>query len=175
MTAMSRQVTNILKAGNLPQVLLTGGYAVTNPNVLNGFQKNFRGFWNVGVLVRVPIWNWGDIMYKVRASKGATVIANLTLEEAKEKIELQATQTAYQMEEANKRLVMAESSVKRADENLRTANLGFSEGVIAPTTVMEAQTAWLQAKSQKIDAEIDVRLSQVNLKKAMGELRSSEK
>ena len=175
MTAMSRQVTNILKAGNLPQVLLTGGYAVSNPNVLNGFQKNFRGFWNVGVLVRVPIWNWGDIMYKVRASKGATVIANLTLEEAKEKIELQATQTAYQMEEANKRLVMAESSVKRADENLRTANLGFSEGVIAPTTVMEAQTAWLQAKSQKIDAEIDVRLSQVNLKKAMGELRSSEK
>jgi outer membrane protein TolC len=156
-------------------VLLTGGYAVSNPNVLNGFQKNFRGFWNVGVLVRVPIWNWGDIMYKVRASKGATVIANLTLEEAKEKIELQATQTAYQMEEANKRLVMAESSVKRADENLRTANLGFSEGVIAPTTVMEAQTAWLQAKSQKIDAEIDVRLSQVNLKKAMGELRSSEK
>jgi outer membrane protein TolC len=35
---------------------------------------------------------------------------------------------------------------------------------------MEAQTAWLQAKSQRIDAEIDVRLSQVNLKKAMGTL-----
>ncbi len=60
--------------------------------------------------------------------------------------------------------------MKRADENLRTANLGFSEGVITPTTVMEAQTAWLQAKSQRIDAEIDVRLSQVNLKKAMGTL-----
>jgi outer membrane protein TolC len=35
---------------------------------------------------------------------------------------------------------------------------------------MEAQTAWLQAKSQKIDAEIDVRLSQVNMKKALGTL-----
>ena len=78
------------------------------------------------------------------------------------------------MDEANKRLTMAESNVKRADENLRTANLGFSEGVITPTTVMEAQTAWLQAKSQKIDAEIDVRLSQVNLKKAMGALRANE-
>jgi outer membrane protein TolC len=170
MAAMSHQVTNILKAGNLPMVALTGGYVVSNPNVLNGFQKNFRGFWNVGVLVRVPIWNWGDVMYKVRASKGATTILNLELAEAKEKIELQATQTAYQMDEANKRLVMAESSVKRADENLRTANLGFSEGVITPTTVMEAQTAWLQAKSQQIDAEIDVRLSQVNFKKVMGTL-----
>ena len=170
MTDMSRQATNILKAGNLPMVALTGGYSVSNPNVLNGFQKNFRGFWNVGVLVRIPIWNWGDVMYKVRASKGATTILNLELEEAKEKIELQATQTAYQMDEANKRLTMAETSVRRADENLRTANLGFSEGVITPTTVMEAQTAWLQAKSQKIDAEIDVRLSQVNLRKAMGTL-----
>jgi outer membrane protein TolC len=35
---------------------------------------------------------------------------------------------------------------------------------------MEAQTAWLQAQSQKIDAEIDVKLSQVNLQKAMGTL-----
>jgi len=147
-----------------------GGYAISNPNVMNGFQKNFRGFWNVGVMVRVPIWNWGDVMYKVRASKGATTILKLELEEAKEKIELQATQTAYQMDEANKRLTMAETSVKRADENLRTATLGFTEGVITPTTVMEAQTAWLQAKSQKIDAEIDVRLSQVNLKKATGTL-----
>lgn len=170
MTDMSHQATNILKAGNLPMVALAGGYSISNPNVLNGFQKNFRGFWNVGVVVRIPVWNWGDVMYKVRASKGATTILKLELAEAKEKIELQATQTAYQMEEANKRLTMAETSVKRADENLRTANLGFSEGVITPTTVMEAQTAWLQAKSQKIDAEIDVRLSQVNLRKAMGTL-----
>ena len=53
----------------------------------------------------------------------------------------------------------------------RTANLGFSEGVISSTTVMEAQTAWLQAQSQKIDAEIDVKLSQVNLQKALGTLQ----
>jgi outer membrane protein TolC len=37
--------------------------------------------------------------------------------------------------------------------------------------VIEAQTAWLQAKSQKIDAEIEVKLSQVNLQKALGTLR----
>ena len=36
---------------------------------------------------------------------------------------------------------------------------------------MEAQTAWLQARSQKIDAEIDVRLSQSDLQKALGTLQ----
>ena len=168
---LSRQLTNVLKAGNLPQVLLTGGYAFSNPNVFNGFEKKFAGFWNVGVMFRVPVWNWGDVAYKVRASKGATTIATLELEEAREKIGLQVNQCSFHVAEAYKKLELAKASTRRADENLRTANLGFSEGVISSTTVMEAQTAWLQAQSQKIDAEIDVKLSQVNLQKALGQLR----
>ena len=167
---LSKQTTNILKAGNLPQLLVTGGYAASNPNLLNGFQRKLRGFWNVGVTMRVPLWNWGDVMYKVRASKGATAIANLELEEARELIELQVNQTTFKVDEANKKLLMAKSNIQRADENLRMANLGFREGVISPTTVMEAQTAWLQAQSQKIDAEIDVKLSQVELQKSLGTL-----
>ena len=167
---LTKQFTNILKAGNLPMVALMGGYNVTNPNVLNGFQRKFGGFWNVGVLVRVPIWNWGDVMYKVRASKGATSIASLELLEAREKIELQVNQNTFRVNEANKKLTMAQANIARADENLRTANLGFQEGVITLTTVMEAQTAWLQAQSQKIDAEIDVKLCQVDLQKSLGTL-----
>ena len=167
---LSKQTTNILRAGNLPQVLLTGGYAVSNPSLLNGFERKFRGFWNVGVTMRVPLWNWGDVMYKVRASKGATSIANLELAEARELVELQVNQTTFKVDEANKKLLMAQKNIQRADENLRMANLGFREGVITPTVVMEAQTAWLQAQSQKIDAEIDVKLSQVELQKSLGTL-----
>ena len=166
--AMSKQVTNILKAGNLPMVALMGGYSISNPSVMNGFEKKFKGFWNVGVLMRVPLWNWGDVTYKVRASKGATAIASLEMEEIREKIELQVNQSSFKVEEAGKRLRMAESSVVKAEENLRMANLGFQEGVITPTTVMEAQTAWLQARSQQIDAQIDVLMSNVDLKKSLG-------
>jgi outer membrane protein TolC len=168
---LTHETTNLLKAGHLPQVALTGGYAVSNPNVLNGFEKKFAGYWHVGLLVRVTIWNWGDVAYKVRASKGATAIASLEYEEAREKIELQVNQTTYRVDEANKRLTLAQSSVRRAEENLRMANVGFQEGVITPTTVMEAQTAWLQAQSQRIDAEIEVKLSQVELQKSLGTLR----
>ena len=167
---LSREATNLLRAANLPQVALTGGYAISNPNVLNGFEKKFGGFWNVGLLVRIPIWNWGDVAYKVRASKGATAIANLELDEARDLIELQVNQSTLHVEEANKRLALAQTSIERAEENLRVANVGFQEGVITPTTVMEAQTAWLQARSQLIDAQIDVRLSQVDLQKALGTL-----
>jgi outer membrane protein TolC len=148
-----------------------GGYTATNPNVYNGFQRRLGGVWNIAVMMRVPIWNWGDVAYKVRAAKGATTIAQLELEEAREKMELQVSQSQFRVSEAAKKLQLARASQQRADENLRTANLGFQEGVISSTTVMEAQTAWLQAQSQRIDAEIDVQLSRVNLEKALGTLR----
>ena len=86
---INHQATNILKAGNLPQVLLMAGYSASNPNVYNGFQHRLTGAWNIAVMMRVPIWNWGDVAYKVRAAKGATTIATLELEEAREKMELQ--------------------------------------------------------------------------------------
>jgi outer membrane protein TolC len=77
-------------------------------------------------------------------------------------------QVAFKVDESNKKLAMARANIKRAEENLRTANLGFKEGVIQVSTVMEAQTAWLQAKTQKIDAQIDVCLGEAAMKKAIG-------
>ena len=168
---LSRQAANLLRAGRLPQVALIGGYSFSNPNVFNGFQNKFGGVWSVGVLVRVPLWNWGDVAYKVRAAKGATAMASLELAEAREGVELQVSQSMFKVEEAGKKLEMARASAAQAEENLRSANLGFREGVIQTATVMEAQTAWLKAQSQKIDAEIEVKLSQVNLQKALGTLQ----
>ena len=168
---LSRQTTNALKAGNLPTVLLTGGYMLSNPNTFNGFEKKFGGVWNVGVVVRVPVWNWGAVKYKVRASKGATAMANLELDDAREMISLQVRQNNFKVKEAQKKLTMAQSNVANADENLRMANLAFKEGTASFTTVMEAQTAWNAAQSQLIDAEIGVKLSEVELQKALGTLR----
>ena len=167
---ISKQIVNVAKAGHLPKVMLTGGYMTTNPNVYNGFQRRFAGTWNIGVMVTVPVWNWNDVTYKVRAAKNQAMIAELELDDVREKVELQVSQGNFRVNEAAKKLRLANASTKRAEENLRCANLGFREGVMQSTEVMEAQTAWLQAQSQRIDAEIDVKLSRVNLKKALGTL-----
>ena len=168
---MSRQATKVVRAAYLPQVALTGGYLATNPNVYNGFERKLSGVWNIGVMVRVPLWNWMEGTYKVRASKIASRMVELEKDDVSEKIELQVSQCQFKVKEANRRLAMATKNVENAEENLRCANVGFKEGVIPTTDVMAAQTAWLQAQSQKIDAEIDVKLSQVNLKKALGVLQ----
>ena len=61
-------------------------------------------------------------------------------------------------------------SMDEADENLRHATLGMKEGVIPVSNVLEAQTAWLGAHSQCVEARVDVRLAEVYLEKAKGEV-----
>ena len=165
------QKVNITRAGFLPTGALTANYMVTNPSLVNGFERKFRGMWAVGAMVQIPIWNWGEGMYKVKAAKAEANIARYQLADAKEKVELQVSQASYKVNEAAKRLSMAEKNLEKADENLRYAKLGFMEGVIPTTNVLEAQTAWLSAQSDKIDAQIDVKLTEVYLRKSMGVLK----
>lgn len=162
------QKVNIVRSEMLPSLALTGGYMTTNPSLLNGFENKFRGMWNVGVVLQVPILHWGENFYKVKSAKAEAQIAKLQHAEAREKVELQISQSSFKTEEAEKSLIMALKNMDKAEENLRYANKGFQEGVLPVTNVMEAQTAWLSAQSAKIDAQIEVRLAQTYLQKAMG-------
>ena len=169
-TQIYNSKVNVVRADMLPTMALTGGYLVSNPSVFNGFEKKFKGMWNVGVMLQVPIFHWNEGTYKVKSAKAEAIIARLEWLEAQEKIELQVNQSTYKAEEAQKRLSMTLKSMQKAEENLRYANNGFKEGVIPMTNVMEAQTAWLSAQSDKIDAQIDIKLAQTYLQKATGQL-----
>lgn len=170
-TKIYAQKVNATRADFLPTVALTANYMVTNPSLVNGFENKFRGMWAVGALVKIPIWNWGEGMYKVKAAKAEANIARYQLSDVKEKVELQVNQATFKVNEAGKKLAMATKNMEKAEENLRYAKLGFSEGVIPTSNVLEAQTAWLSAQSDKIDAQIDVKLTQVYLRKSMGTLK----
>ena len=170
-TQIYKQKINVTRAEHLPSIALMGNYMVTNPSVFNSFENKFKGMWNVGVMVQIPIWHWGEGIYKTKAAKAEARIAQYQLQDAREKIELQVNQSAFKVKEASKKLVMATKNMEKADENLRYATLGFKEGVIATSNVLEAQTAWLSAQSEKIDAQIDVKLTEIYLKKSLGTLK----
>lgn len=165
-----RQKVNVARAGYLPSIGLTASYLFSNPSLFNGFENKFRGTWGIGVVVTIPVFHWGENIYKVRAAKVEANIARYRLDDAREKIELQVTQNSYKVNEAAKKLAMAEKNMEKAEENLRYANFGFREGVIPTSNVLEAQTAWLSAQSGKIDAQIDLKMSEIYLNKSMGTL-----
>ena len=149
----------IERSAFLPQLALTGGYMLSNPNVFNSFERKFNGTWGVGVVLKVPVWNWGEGKYKVRAAKAEASMAGLKRDEVREQVELQVTQEAFRVNEAARKLQLSLKNLDKAEENLRTARLGFAEGVITTSDLLAAQTAWLQAHSDKIDAQIDIKLS----------------
>lgn len=161
----------IARSAFLPTVALAGNYIVSNPSLFNGFERKFKGMFNVGIMVNVPIYHFGEGSYKINSAKAEATISRLNLEEIEEKVELQVNQCAKKSAEARKRLVMAEQNMNKANENLRCANLGFQEGVITISNVMAAQTAWLNANTEKIDAQIDVRMADINMRKSLGILR----
>ena len=178
MTALT-QLQNIAKSNEklmlsrfLPTIALSGNYLVTNPNVYNGYENEFGGMFSVGVVAHVPLFHFGDKIHTLNAAKAQSRIATMQLEETKEKMHLQIKQTSYKVAESLKKQKTTQNNVEQAVENLKYATDGFEEGVISSTDLLGAQTAWLSAKSDDIDALIEVRLCDLYLQKSQGTLHS---
>ncbi len=174
MAKIYQKKERIVLADMLPNVAFTANYLVSNPNAFNGYKNEFAGMFNVGVVLNVPLSGWWEGCYKRNAARAETRIKMLQLMDAREKIELQVNQSVYKVNEANKKLTASTRNMENAEENLRHANLGFEEGVIPALNLMEAQTAWVSARSGLIDAQIEVKLTDVYLSKAMGTLSVDE-
>ncbi len=154
----------------LPNLAVIGSYEISNPNMYDGFKKRFKGAFSVGAMLKIPLWHWGGNRARYKAAEADEIIRRLELEDAKELVALQVSQASFKTQEAYKTYEMTETNLAKANENLHSANVGFREGVSTSTTVMEAQTAWLKAHSEQIDAMIDVQLCHTYLSKALGTL-----
>lgn len=157
-------------ASMLPKVEAFGAYSFSNPNVIDGFKKKFGGGFSVGAMLTVPLWHWGGNYNKYRASKSQTAAQKLLLEDMEEKVSLQVSQARYSYNEAFKTYNMTQNNMKSAEENLSNAQYAFKEGVLTTDDVIAAQTAWLKAKSEVIDAQIGIRLCHTYLSKVTGTL-----
>lgn len=162
------QKQKVALSSMLPNVAVTGLYSFSNPNMFDGFKKEFAGAFSVGAIVKIPLWHWGGNYNKYKAAESATTIQKIELADVKEKIELQVNQASFKTQESIKTYKMTQKNMEKANENLRQATLGFKEGMLTTDNVTEAQTAWLKASSEEIDASIDVQLCKVYLSKVLG-------
>lgn len=164
------QQKKVAMSSMLPNLALVGTYSFSNPNMFNGFSKKFNGAFSVGAMLTIPLWHWGGNYNKYKAAESEETVMKIKLEDAREMVNLQVTQASFKSQEALKTYQMTETNIRKANENLRTATLGFREGVATADNVMEAQTAWLKANSELIDAMIDVHLCDTYLSKVLGTL-----
>ncbi len=159
----------VVRADMLPTIAAVGAFTVTNPNMYNGFQNCFNGgTLSAGILVKIPICHGGENLLKYRKAQAEARTWENELENTKELIGLQVNQQRHLYNEALQRLQLADANLDSAEENLRTARIGYDAGVIPTNTVLAAHTAWLSAHSEMIDAGIALQLSAAALRKAQG-------
>lgn len=158
----------IAKSRFMPNIVATGNYYMSNPNVFNGFSKSFKGAFSIGVGITIPIFHFGDRVYTLKATKSERNIVLKKIDQAREQITLQSTMSKYQLDEAKAKLVSANSNIEAAKENLRLAELSYKEGLISLSDLLAAQTAYITAESEQIDASIELRMSELTLLKNMG-------
>lgn len=164
------QKQNVALAGMLPNIAVVGSYSMTNPNLFNGFSKKLDGMFSVGAMITIPICHSGGRYHKYRAAESEKIIKQYELQDAMEKIELQVSQASFKVQESVKRYNMTKLNIDNAVENLRQAELGFKEGMLTADDVMKAQTAWLKAGSEVVDAGVEVQLCKMYLSKVLGEM-----
>lgn len=165
--SIARAGVTIARSTLMPNIAVTGGYLVSNPNLFNGFSREFGGTFFAGVVVNVPILHGGSF-YSLKAAKAKREEVKWQMEEAKELIELQVNKVKYELELAYKKMAQAASNLENAEENLKLADESFSAGMASSSDLMAAQTAWLKAKGEVLDAEIEIEMGKVYLKQALG-------
>lgn len=165
----------VVRADMMPQVALTANYLLTNPNAFNGIQNTFQGGMLVaGVMVNVPIFHGLEYVNKYKKAKAEASLYRTQYEDARELIRLQVTQQRKLLGEASEKVDMTLSNLESAEENLRKATVGYEAGVVPTNTVLAAQTAWLSAHSEYIDAGIELQMAAAALNKAEGNYHSTD-
>lgn len=168
---LAEQAVNIARSRFMPNIIAQGNYLLSNPNSFNGYEKEFSGMFSFGIAVSIPIFHFGDRIHTLNMAKHNLKIAELTRDESIEKMRLQATMKQNTQNESIKQTTMANNNMLKAEENLRQAQLGFDEGVLSTSDLMEAQTSWVSAKSEVIDARINMMLAKLYLNQSLGKIQ----
>lgn len=161
----------LMAAGLQPNIVASAGYIYTNPNVDNGVSSNWdgKGFFSAGVVVNVPIAHADDIL-RYKAAKHAANAVVLRTEETRDLLTLQTTQANQKLTEAQQKIALARLTQNNAAEVLRMAQESFAAGLITASELMQAQTVWLAAASDLVDAEVEAKTTETQLRKYLGKL-----
>lgn len=170
-TKMAEANAKLISAGLQPNIMATANYVYSNVSADNGLNSDWKGkgFFTAGVVVNIPLVHADDI-YRLKAAKHTARAAELQVEETRELLTLQTTQANQKLTEAQQKIVLARLTLKNAEEVLRMAQESYDAGMITASDLMQAQTQWLSAATDVVDAEVEAKTTETLLRKYLGKL-----
>ena len=165
---MAKQQVKLSRSELLPQVGIRGSYDYIHGLKVNEQTLFDKGNFSVMLNVTIPLFHFGERINKVRASKAQLEQVRMEQADLNEKMLLELTQAANNLDEAKLQTALADRSLEQADENRRISKGEYEAGLEPLSDHLEAQALWQQAYETKVDAHFQLYLSYVKYLKAAG-------
>jgi outer membrane protein len=158
------------RGGWWPQIYLVGDYYYNRPNQRYfPATDQFQDSWDVSVAVSFDLWNWNQTGHQTTQAQAQLAQAQEGLSMTKDGITLEVTQSYLNIQKAKERKVVSEQGVAQAEENYRTTDGKYKQGLVTNLELQDAEVALLQAKLNLTQSLVDYELAIAQLSRAIGE------
>jgi len=165
----SRAGVRAAQAGWWPQVLLGASYYYSRPNQRYMPTRDaFKGTWDIGVMLTMDIWNWGQTARQADQAEATLRQNELMYDQLREGVALDVHRSALQVQRARERVEVADLGLRHAEENLRVSTDRFRRGLVTVTELRDAEVALVQAMIAQSGARVESEISRARLARALG-------
>lgn len=180
--ALGEQQIRDARSAMLPTTGLSLGYTYYGNIKLNSMvdagngtfvphTQEFRdGLGLAMVAVKIPIFHWGESRKKVRKARFELRNAQLDLQKNTRLMSLEVEQAIRNVEDGYRMIQTAELALRQAEENLRVMRNRHAAQMAPLTDLLDAQSQWQQAASNRIEAQTQYRIYQTEYLRASGRL-----
>lgn len=135
------------------------------------YTQEFRDGLGLAMLaVKVPIFHWGEGRKRVRKARFELQNAQLDLQKNTRLMTLEVEQAIRNVEDGYRMIRTAELALRQAEENLRVMRNRHAAQMAPLTDLLDAQSQWQQAASNRIEAETQYRIYRTEYLRATGRL-----
>lgn len=156
-------------AGRRPTLGFTGGLDYANPNArIFPRAGDWRTSWDLSVNVSWPILDGGRTKAEVAEAQAAVAAARERLLDLDTMVATDVRQRTLDLRSSEAAVSAAEDGVSAAAEARRVVGERFAVGAAAPTDVLIAEEALLDAQLARARALANVRLAEARLVRSLG-------
>jgi outer membrane protein TolC len=159
-----RGLVRAARGQRLPQLALTSEYAqLAFPEKVSPFDTDFVSDWTISLGLRLPLFTGGRIGGDVAVARANQAEAELRLQQTREFAEVDARNSATQLEAAQAAWEASAGTVEQAARAYQIAELRYREGISTQTELLDSRVQLQQAQAGRARAARDLQVARMRI------------